>query len=111
MKKGIKGIIAGLIITMSLGMTAATGCSARTAPAAAPTEQVMVTCYWDKVNSALEKYGFGKTFYLESDCKDDEKTLGSVSIINYDPASFRYWIMPTKTPSATWSKKPENSTS
>ena len=94
MKKGIKGIIAGLIITMSLGMTAATGCSAKTAPAApadpaVTTAQVTVTCDWDKVNSALEKYGFGKTFYLESDYKDEEKTLGSVSIVNYDPASVK----------------------
>lgn len=88
MKKGIKGIIAGLIITMSLGMTAATGCSAKQAPAAA-TEQVTVTCDWDNVNSALEKYDFGKTFYLESDYKDDEKAIGSVSIVNYDPASVK----------------------
>ena len=87
MKKGIKGIIAGLIITMSLGMTAATGCSAKQAPAATATEQVTVTCDWDKVNSALDKYDFGKTFYLESDYKDDEKAIGSVSIVNYDPAS------------------------
>ena len=61
MKKGIKGIIAGLIITMSLGMTAATGCSAKQAPAATATEQVTVTCDWDKVNSALDKYDFGKS--------------------------------------------------
>ena len=87
MKKGIKGIIAGLIITMSLGMTAAIGCSAKQAPAATATEQVTVTCDWDKVNSALDKYDFGKTFYLESDYKDDEMAIGSVSIVNYDPAS------------------------
>lgn len=87
MKKGIKGIIAGLIFTMSLGMTSATGCSAKAAPAVTTTEQVTVICDWDKVNSALEKYGFGKTFYLESDYKDEETTLGSVSVVNYDPAS------------------------
>lgn len=88
MKKGIKGIIAGLIITMSLGMVAATGCSAKTEPEHV-TEQVTVSCDWDKVNSALEKYEFGKTFYLESDYKDDEKTLGAVSIVNYDPTSVK----------------------
>lgn len=88
MKKGIKGIIAGLIITMSLGIVAATGCSAKTQPAVV-TEQVTVSCDWDKVNSALEKYGFGKTFYLESDYKDEEKTLETVSIVNYDPTSVK----------------------
>ena len=88
MKKGIKGIIAGLIITMSLGMMAATGCSAKTEPTTV-TEQVTVNCDWDKVNSALEKYDFGKTFYLDSDYKDEEKTLGAVSIVNYDPASVK----------------------
>ena len=41
------------------------------------------------MNSALEKYGFGKTFYLDTDYKDEEQTLGEVSIVNYDPASVK----------------------
>lgn len=85
MKKGIKGIIAGLIILMSIGTPALTGCAAKAETAV--TEQVSVEYDWDKTNSALEKYGFGKTYYLDPDYKDDEKAAGTVSIYNYDPES------------------------
>lgn len=85
MKKGIKGIIAGLIILMSIGTPALTGCAAKAETAV--TEQVSVECDWDKTNSALEKYGFGKTYYLNPDYKDDEKNAGTVIIYNYDPES------------------------
>ena len=86
MKRKNKGIIAGLIITMSFGMMAVTGCSAKTEPSAA-VEQVMAGCDWDRVNSALEKYDFGKTFYLDQDYQDEERSFDSVSIVNYDPES------------------------
>ena len=85
MRKCIKKTIAGLIIVMSLGMAAVTGCSAKTETAV--TEQVMVNCDWNKVNAALAKYDFGKTYYLDPDYEDEEKESGWVSIINYDPAS------------------------
>ena len=71
---------------MSIIMMSATGCSAKKEPTAAP-DQGTVAVAWDKVNSALEKYDFGKTYYLDSDYKDEETSLGTVSIVNYDPAS------------------------
>jgi len=84
MKKGIKGTIAVLLAAAGM-VTVMAGCAPKTAPA--PVQQAAIVCDWDKVNSALGRYEFGKTYYLESDYKDDEETLESVTIVNYDPTS------------------------
>ena len=84
MKKGIKGTIAILLIAAGM-VTVMAGCAPKTAPA--PKEQIAISFDWDKVNGALGRYDFGKTYYLDSDYKDDEKTIESVTIVNYDPDS------------------------
>ncbi len=86
MKKGIKGTIAIFVIAAGM-VTVMAGCAPKAAPAPAPTQQVTVDSDWDKVNGALERYDFGKTYYLDSDYKNDEKTIESVTIVNYDPDS------------------------
>ncbi len=85
MNRKIKKIIAGLIIIMSLGVSAAAGCSAKTETTV--TEQVTVNCNWDRVNAALKKYDFGKTYYLDPDYEEEEEESGCVSIVNYDSQS------------------------
>lgn len=84
MKKGIKGTVA--ILLMAAGMvTVMTGCAPKAETA--PRQQVAVECDWDRINESLGRYDFGKTYYLDSDYKDDEKTIESVTIVNYNPDS------------------------
>ena len=84
MKKGIKGTLAVFLAAAGM-ITVMAGCAPKTTPA--PKEQTAISFDWDKVNGALGRYEFGKTYYLESDYMDDEKTLESVTIVNYDPDS------------------------
>ena len=84
MKKGIKGTIA-ILLTVAGMITVMAGCAPKTTPA--PKEQIAISFDWDKVNGALGRYEFGKTYYLESEYMNDEKTLESVTIVNYDPDS------------------------
>ena len=84
MEKGIKGTIAIFVVAAGM-LTVMAGCAPKTTPA--PKEQIAISFDWDKVNGALGRYEFGKTYYLESDYMDDEKTLESVTIVNYDPDS------------------------
>lgn len=56
----------------------------------AETEQtavstVRIECGWEQVNSSIGAYKFGEKYFIEKDYKDDEETMNSVYIYNYDP--------------------------
>ena len=56
----------------------------------AETEQtsvrtVRIECGWEQINSSIGAYKFGEKYFIEKDYKDDEETMNSVYIYNYDP--------------------------
>ena len=77
-----------LAITVALlaGLSIA-GCGrsvmTETEPSAVST--VRIECGWEQVNSSIGAYKFGEKYFIEKDYKDDEETMNSVYIYNYEP--------------------------
>ena len=83
MKNHIKKSIVTVVLLAGLMLT---GC-AKTAPAtrSSVTSEVKVECEWEKINEAIGSYKFGDKYFLDEEYKDDEKTLNSVYVYNFDP--------------------------
>lgn len=83
MKNHIKKSIITIALLAGLMLT---GC-AKTAPVTSQstTSEVKVECEWEKINEAIGSYKFGDKYFLDEEYKDDEKSLNSVYVYNYDP--------------------------